>query len=154
MWYEMKQVLPQIVSLDEFTMLKSRRTELSFPLESNFVPYLNGYGRQQKKMYDIELAKAAILEKYQSNVDVFNHRKTHYYVGGVSESVRYRWKRVRRASYSCTRQHMHEVCTSMFQNGVLNSSRMAMSRIRTYQRDLARLAPLKRKITQQGRVDQ
>lgn len=145
MWYEMKQVLPQIATLDEFKMLKSRRTELSFPLESNFVPFLNGCGRQQKKLYDVELAKADILEKYQSNVDVLNHRKTHYYVGGVSESFRYRWKRVRRASYSCTRQH--EICTSMFQNGVINSSRMAMSRVRTYQRDLARLAPLKRKIT-------
>ena len=140
--FKEEEWLTTLAEQENFRMLDSKRVKY-VPLfhDDEGIPWIHSHGRQSKKYFDIEATKSYILEKYQASVDVFNHNRVHHYVGQVSEEIRYKWKRLHRASLSCVKEIEFERTSTFFHNGVINASRVSVNRNRAYKRDLETLLP-------------
>ena len=143
MWrlFKEEEWLTTLAKQENFLMLRSKRVKYVPLFSDGGVPWVFSHGRQTKKYFDIEATKSYILEKYQASVDVFNHNRLHHYVGEVSEEVRYKWRRLRRASLSCVKEIEFERPSTFFHNGVINASRVSVNRNKSYKRDLLALLP-------------
>ena len=122
-------------------MLKSKRTVYSPLFGETNQHYLLNEEDERQKYYDVQATKALILEAYNANTDEEHLGKSLYYVGGISEQMKYRVLGRRRASLSDVRSIKNEHASHIFSFDVVADTLSRAYRDKCHLIDLERLYP-------------